>query len=85
MQKLREACEETGVGCRSCFRLARENSIGTITFPAISTGAYRYPLIAVTEIALREAKRELSGPTTIREVHFVCFDQHTKRVYKDSN
>src|SRR4051812_20863583 len=29
---------------RSCFRLARENGIRTIAFPAISCGVYGYPI-----------------------------------------
>ena len=35
---------------RNCLRLARENDIHTIAFPAISTGVYRFPLERATRI-----------------------------------
>jgi O-acetyl-ADP-ribose deacetylase (regulator of RNase III) len=39
------------------LKLALENDVRTIAFPAISTGAYGYPLEEATKIALREMGR----------------------------
>src|SRR5438093_4085033 len=39
---------------RNSFKLAIENKIASIAFPAISTGAYRFPLKRATKIAVRE-------------------------------
>src|SRR5208337_3752577 len=48
-------------GCyRSCFALAREHSLRTLAFPAISCGIYHYPIEQAVEIAIRETQAELS-------------------------
>jgi O-acetyl-ADP-ribose deacetylase len=41
---------------RNSLRLAVENKIKTIAFPAISTGVYRFPLERATKIAVTEIK-----------------------------
>jgi len=69
----------------SCYRksleLAVANGIRTIAFPAISTGAFGYPLERATRIALREVTTFLKGNPLIEAVVFVCFDAHTFAVY----
>ena len=73
----------------SCYRrtleLAVQHGIRTIAFPAISTGAYRFPLERATRIALAEVERVLAsddGTDKIEKVVFVCFDRHTLRCYQ---
>src|SRR5215470_15186729 len=44
---------------RKCLELAEELDIETISFPAISTGVYGYPLKEAAGIALREVKAHL--------------------------
>lgn len=53
------------------FRLARENGCRTIAFPAISCGAYGYPIKEAAGIALGSAK--VFSPF-FDEVSFPCFD-----------
>lgn len=70
----------------SCYRssldLAVEKGVRRIAFPAISTGAYRFPLERATRIAVREVLRFLSEHPGIEEVRFVCFDRGTYTVYR---
>jgi O-acetyl-ADP-ribose deacetylase (regulator of RNase III) len=48
---------ETLANCyHSCLRLAVENGVQTIAFPAISCGAYRYPIADAARIAGRNNK-----------------------------
>jgi O-acetyl-ADP-ribose deacetylase (regulator of RNase III) len=51
----------------SCYReslkLAQENGIKTIAFPAISCGVYRFPKKEAAKIALREIEIFLSSQT----------------------
>jgi O-acetyl-ADP-ribose deacetylase (regulator of RNase III) len=54
------------------FALARANGIATIAFPAISCGAFGYPLAAAAAIAVREARAATAG-SEFREVIFACF------------
>lgn len=67
---------------RESLRLAVENGVKTIAFPAISTGAYRYPLQEATEIALKETVQFLEQDATIEKVIFVCFDEQAHQIYK---
>ena len=61
----------------SCYRnslaLAAQHNLHTIAFPAISTGAYGFPLEQATRIAVTEVKKFLEQDTSIEEVIFVCF------------
>jgi len=56
---------------RNVLRLAEEHKFDTIAIPAISTGAYGYPLQSAAEIALAEIRRHLKEnefPITVRIV-----------------
>jgi len=56
---------------RNSLQLAVENGIKTIAFPAISCGAYRYPIRQAAQIALETTKDFLSSSDTIDKVFFV--------------
>ncbi|MDH3268584.1 MAG: macro domain-containing protein, partial [Ignavibacteria bacterium] len=65
------------------LKLAIENGVKTIAFPAISTGVYRFPLERATKIAVNEVENFLEKNGSIEKVIFVCFDEETKEVYKN--
>src|SRR6266704_5643429 len=46
---------------RNSLQLAVENGIKTIAFPAISCGAYRYPIREATQIALETTREFLAS------------------------
>lgn len=58
---------------RNCLALAEEHDIRSIAFPAISTGAYGFPLESATRIAVTETKSFLSKNQSIERVIFACF------------
>ena len=61
---------------RECLAMAEERGVATISFPAISTGVYGYPLKEAAVIAVREVKAHLEPATgSVREVTFVLFDR----------
>jgi len=66
---------------RNSLRLAVENNIKTIAFPAISTGVYRFPLERATKIAITEAKNFLKQNDEIEKIIFVAFDERTYDCY----
>lgn len=72
----------------SCYRksleLAVQNNIKTIAFPAISTGAYRFPMDKAAGIAVREARDFLQEHRELKKVIFVCFDNVMLSVYKEA-
>jgi O-acetyl-ADP-ribose deacetylase len=66
----------------TCLAMAEERQVATITFPAISTGVYGYPLEPAAEIAIEAAVRHLlSAGTTVREITFVLFSDEAYEVY----
>jgi O-acetyl-ADP-ribose deacetylase (regulator of RNase III) len=69
----------------SCYRrsleVAVENRVRSVAFPAISTGAYGFPLERATRIAVREVRAFLERNPALEKVVFVCFDRHTHDCY----
>ena len=66
---------------QSCFGLAVEHKCRTIAFPAISAGAYGFPLERATGIAVSETAAFLKVDTSIERVTFVCFSDRAYRCY----
>ena len=66
---------------RNSLRLAQANGLKSIAFPAISCGAFGYPLEEACKIAVREmrAGMEESGP--LRRVIAVCFEVDVYQAY----
>lgn len=71
----------------SCYRqalhLAEENALASIAFPAISTGAFGYPLHEAARIAVDTVIAECRRLSRVRHVRFVLFDAADLRVYVD--
>ena len=70
----------------ACYRnsllLAAEAGARSIAFPAISTGAYRFPLDEAARIAVGETRRFLQSDGRIEEVRFVCFSAEAAASYQ---
>lgn len=71
----------------NCYKnsliLAKENSIRTIAFPAISTGVYGFPSDRAAGIAVKTVRQFLEKDNSIEKVIFVCFDEGTYLCYKN--
>ncbi|MCL6556378.1 MAG: O-acetyl-ADP-ribose deacetylase [Burkholderiales bacterium] len=67
---------------RESLRLAHEQGLHTIAFPAISTGAYRFPLERAARIAVREVEAALVRYPEIEKVYLVCFSDAARRAYE---
>ena len=71
---------------RSCYaesmKLAAQNDVSAIAFPAISCGVYRYPVAKACKIALNEIRRQLPGCPKLEQVYLVCFDEQMKNAYQ---
>lgn len=64
---------------RESLKLASANGLKSISFPAISTGVYGYPLNEAAAIAIKTAIDYLEEQTGIETVRFVLFG---KKAYK---
>jgi len=68
---------------RNSFKLAVENKITSMAFPAISCGVYGYPIAAACKIALDTTCNFLKTAKTIEKVIFVLFSAADYQVYED--
>ncbi len=69
---------------RSSMRLARENGVGSIAFPAISTGVYRFPVVRAAHIAVTSVRQELADSPAIERVIFCCFGEESAELHRDA-
>ncbi len=70
----------------SCYenslRLAVEKGLKSIAFPAISTGAYAYPIKEATRIAIGEVRRFTRESEVLEKVVFCCYSGEDFAAYK---
>ena len=67
---------------KNSLRLAVENGIKTIAFPAISCGAYRYPVPAAAAIAVETTRRVLNSDAKIDKAIFVVSNDEIFAAYE---
>jgi O-acetyl-ADP-ribose deacetylase len=69
----------------SCYRnslqVAADNEIATMAFPAISCGAYRYPIEEGAQLALTTTRDFLATTDKIKEVIFVLWSENMYRAF----
>jgi len=74
---------ETLANCYlNSLRLAAENDLRTIAFPAISCGAYRYPIPDAARIAVETTTEFRDGNDSIAEVTFVVSTDEIEAAYR---
>jgi O-acetyl-ADP-ribose deacetylase (regulator of RNase III) len=64
---------------RRCLEIADEIGARSVAYPAISTGAYGYPLREAARIAVDTVR---STPTNVERVLLVAFDDETLGLYR---
>lgn len=67
----------------SSLALAKENQLASVAFPAISTGAYGYPMADAAGVALGTVKKFLETRNQPLVVRFVLFGREGLRAYED--
>ena len=71
---------------KSCYqnslKLAKENNIKTISFPAISAGVYGYPKDKAAEVAISTVKEFIDKENYFDEIRFILFDEENWQIYK---
>ncbi|MFY9911356.1 MAG: O-acetyl-ADP-ribose deacetylase [Candidatus Sulfotelmatobacter sp.] len=66
---------------RESIRLADKHGLASIAFPAISTGAYGYPISEAAPVAISTAFESLREAKHLTQVRFVLFDLSTLTAY----
>ncbi len=67
---------------RNSLQLAAENDIKTVAFPAISCGAYGYPIDEAAQIALKTTRQFLAANDAIAKVIFVLWGEDIYEAYR---
>ena len=66
------------------LKLAKENGIRSIAFPAISIGVYGYPLEEAAKMAVKAVIDVLEKePDSFDRVVFVMFTEYDKLIYEE--
>ena len=74
---------ETLASChRESVQLADEHGLTSLAFPAISTGAYGYPVSEAAPIALSATAEALATAKRVQRCRFVLFDISTVRAFE---
>jgi O-acetyl-ADP-ribose deacetylase len=66
------------------LKRADEKQLTSITFPALSTGIFGFPMELAAEIMIQAVKEYLSGKTGIQKVFFCLFDQKGFTIFSDA-
>ena len=67
---------------RNSLKLAVENEIKTIAFPAISCGAYGYPIDDAAHIAFKMTREFVATSNKIQKVIFVVWGEDVYEAYR---
>lgn len=67
---------------RNSLQLAKENGIKTIAFPAISCGAYGYPIPRAAHVAVNTTRDFLTTDDSIK-ITFVLWDEEICDAYRE--
>lgn len=74
--------EELLADCyRNSLKLADENNLDSIAFPAIATGAFGYPFKAATDTALNTIKAVIPQLQSVKKIRFVLFSESDYNIY----
>ncbi len=67
---------------RNALKVADENEVESIGFPAISTGAFGYPLEEAAEVALRAVKQTVPNLSKVKTIRFVLYGDDVQQVHE---
>ncbi len=69
---------------RRSLEIAEAGSLETVAFPAISTGAYGYPVKPAARVAVATARGFVESSKRLREVIFCCYSAADLAVYEEA-
>lgn len=80
-----EPADELLAACyRNALRLAEERAIGTVAFPALSTGAFGYPLEEAAEVALTAVAETCPELRSVRRIRFVLWGEDALKAHEEA-
>jgi len=78
-----QACDELLASCyRNALRLAEENGLRSVAFPALSTGAFGYPMEPAARVAFKTILDEAARLSKVNHIRFVLFGDADRQVHE---
>lgn len=68
---------------KNSLEIAEKNNVESIGFPAISTGAFGYPIEKAAEISLKTVKSKAGQLEKLKLIRFVLYSNSDFEVYKE--
>jgi O-acetyl-ADP-ribose deacetylase len=68
---------------RNALRLAEQYRLNSISFPAISTGAFGYPMEAAARVAIRALVDEIARLSSVAHIRLVLVDAMAQRIHSN--
>jgi O-acetyl-ADP-ribose deacetylase (regulator of RNase III) len=72
----------------SCYRraieIAKAHALGSLAFPAISTGVYAFPPERAAGIAVATSTESLGANSSIKRLIFCCFSEQSGQLHRDA-
>lgn len=69
---------------REALRLAEANGLESIAFPALSTGAFGYPMDEAAHVALQTVLDRMSELDSVRRIRFVLYDRDALVAHREA-
>lgn len=69
---------------KNALDIAEENKLNSISFPAISTGAFGYPVKKASRVSIKTIKEKSSELKNLKLIRFVLFSERDLEEYKNA-
>lgn len=69
---------------RSCMQLAAKHGFASLAFPAISCGAYRFPVQRAADLAIRTVRLELEKRDVVMRIVFAVREANVEAAFRRS-
>ena len=68
---------------QNSLKIAEDNKLKSLGFPAISTGAFGYPIESAAEVTMKAIKDYLDKINYLEKIRFVLFNESDFEIYKN--
>jgi len=68
---------------QNALYIAEDHRVSSVAFPALSTGAFGYPMPEAAEVAIGTVQRTAPDLRSVRLIRFVLYDEEAERLHRE--